>query len=189
MDRTHEYDVRLFRSPANLRRQCFHEIDDRPAGRRVRGSSLRLCRPPVETMHGPAGIPETRFHFRQKCLRLGRVGNTCTRLCADKRTQRAQHKRRVFITFRGKEGQSHFSYSATLRRLTLANWLYVNSSEKNGPRGFRVDLPLRRSQLLAGERLAADSAAPLHMRDRQRAGRSLRLPYFRQLTLTRGTGH
>ena len=119
MDRTHEYDVRLFRSPANLRRHCFHEIDDRPAGRRVRGSSLRLCRPPVETMHGPAGIPETRFHFRQKCLRLGRVGNTCTRLCADKRTQRAQHKRRVFITFRGKEGQSHFSYRQD-RRLILA---------------------------------------------------------------------
>ena len=89
-----------------------------PAGR-VQGSRSRLRRPPVETMHGPAGIPETRFHFRQKCLRFGRVGNTCTSLCAFTDTLRAQHKWRVFITFRGNRGQSHLSYAAAFGRTTL----------------------------------------------------------------------
>jgi hypothetical protein len=31
-----------------------------------------------KTMHEPAGIPETRFHFKTEVLRFGRVGKTCT---------------------------------------------------------------------------------------------------------------
>src|SRR5271165_1772347 len=76
---------------------------------RVQGSSLGPRRLPLVTMYGPAGIPETRFHFRRKCMRLGRVGNTCTILCAISITRMAQYKRRVFITFRGEQGQSHLS--------------------------------------------------------------------------------
>ena len=159
-----------------------------PVGR-VQGSSLRLRRPPVETMHGPAGIPETRFHFRQKCLRLGRVGNTCTSSCAHEATLRAQHKRRVFITFRGEGGQSHFGYGPSLRLIIHRALTSIRISEKNWPQRLSVHLPFRRSQLFPGERLATDAAATLHVLDGQGLGRTLRAPYLRQLTLTRGAGH
>ena len=76
-------------------RTSFLEIVDHPAGR------ARIVRQQLtanQTMHGPVGIPETRFHFfnrapgksrlwtcwggRPEVLRLGRVGKTCTALCA-----------------------------------------------------------------------------------------------------------
>ena len=123
----HEYDVRLFRSPGESAGSVsMRSITTQPVGR-IQGSSLRLRRPPVEPMHGPAGIPETRFHFRRKCLRLGRVGNTCTFSYAFWRTLCPQHKRRVFITFRGKQGQSHLSCGARFSFWMSKAWLFTAS--------------------------------------------------------------
>jgi hypothetical protein len=157
---------------------------------RIQGSSLRLRRLPLETMHGPAGIPETRFHFRQKCLRLGRVGNTCTSLCATSGTPAAQHKRRVFITFRGEQGQSHLSSGTRLGIWTSRPPDY--RLRASGHSGFRRGIRLsfrRRSQLISGELPAAGAAAPLDVRDGQGIGGALRLPHSRHFVIADRTSH
>src|ERR1017187_6597729 len=94
---------------------------------------------------GPAGIPETRFHFKTEVLRFGRVGNTCTGFCAHYSTSPAQHKRRVFITFRGHEGQSHgseVSFSAVLPLFfALSRALIPAADATSGSQAYRKRLP------------------------------------------------
>jgi hypothetical protein len=144
-------------------------------------------------MHGPAGIPETRFHFRQKCLRLGRVGNTCTSSCAISDTPTAQHKRRVFITFRGNRGQSHLSRGRRAARPCFRRPRSpppdLGLSRKAGfRRGIRLTFR-RGSQLISGELPATGAATPLHVREGQRIGRTLRLPRSRHFAMAGGTVH
>jgi hypothetical protein len=66
------------------RGQRFLEIVDHPAG------WTRL-----------AGIPETRFHFKTEVLRFGRVGKTCTILCATQHTKRRAQKASFYNILKG----------------------------------------------------------------------------------------
>ncbi len=72
--RTQSYGVTVFHSAANVRQQRFLEIIDHPAGRARTMHPAKFAGenrlPPTSSNgsdwgDGPAGIPETRFHFNR----------------------------------------------------------------------------------------------------------------------------
>jgi len=58
-------------------------ISDHPAGQDRARFSFASSQSATQTMNKPAGIPETRFHFKTEVLRFGRVGNNYARNRAD----------------------------------------------------------------------------------------------------------
>jgi len=158
--------------------------------RRVQGSSLCLRRPPLETMYGPAGIPETRFHFRRKCLRLGRVGNTCTGLCATSGHINGAAQKASLYNISGRGGS--ITPSSRERNSPAAFFATAASTKTSGKAGAGHGNGLaflRDSQLISGELPATGTAAPLHMRQRHRIGRALWLPRFRHFAMTYRARH
>ena len=67
--------------------------------------SSRLCRSPEKNARRPAGIPETRFHFKTEVMRFGRVGNTCTHRVYLQAHNGRSTKGEIFVTCRTKRGQ------------------------------------------------------------------------------------
>src|SRR6185312_7594988 len=96
----------------------------------------------------------------------------------------------VFITFSVERGQCGGNNRGPEPRVAFANPQISVPQEPVRSDRLRLGRPLQlRLHLLAAESPSTGAATPLQIRNRNRAGATLRLPELRQFTLTIRTNH
>jgi hypothetical protein len=136
-------------------------------------------------MHGPAGIPETRFHFKTRSVEVWPRREHLHRfLCTLRHTTGAAQKASFYNIL--EEPRSMTRPPSNRPRVSIPPPPKLKDSVLTDFNRHCVRLRslLRsRPQLFPAERFAARAATPLHVRDRHGRKGALRLPHFRQFTL------